>query len=282
MSGNAGRCGNRECRRPAETAGLCKMHYDKARRPRIAHADLPPIEPIDPTEEWRPIPGFESCYRVSSFGRVESIRRTGARGGLIAVAVANTGYPTVSLFQDCKHVMRPVHVLIAAAFLGPRPPGMQVRHLDGDKLHCSVSNLAYGTPSENMRDRLRHGTHHQANKTHCPQGHPYDEANTLRSPGRRECRACHKESSRRRRAARAETRVAMPAGYLTLADIAQLLGIKKRTVIEYRARSKAGDLYANDPLPAEDRTFNRSPLWLAGRAGEIEAWNARRPYHWRA
>lgn len=28
------------------------------------------------------------------------------------------------------------------------------------------------------------------NKTHCPQGHPYDDANTTRRNGRRYCHAC--------------------------------------------------------------------------------------------
>lgn len=237
---------------------------------------------INATEEWRSIPGFEGYYRVSSHGRVASIRRRGTPGGLIAVSIANTGYPTVSLFRDGKHAMRQVHALIAAAFLGPRPSEMEVRHLDGNKLHCVISNLAYGTHSENVRDLLRHGTHYQANKTHCPRGHPYDEANTYRSPGKRDCRACRRESSRKKRASRAELREVMPDGFLTLADVAQLLGVTKRTVIEYRARSKAGELYAYDPLPAEDRSFNRSPLWQVERAGEIKAWNARRPYYGRA
>ncbi len=39
-------------------------------------------------------------------------------------------------------------------------------------------------------------------KTHCPQGHPYDEANTYVLPGRgyRACRACHAERQRERAA----------------------------------------------------------------------------------
>lgn len=46
-----------------------------------------------------------------------------------------------------------------------------------------------------------------ARKTHCPQGHPYDEKNTYRWSGNntRDCRACHRvetrESQKRRRAA---------------------------------------------------------------------------------
>lgn len=38
-----------------------------------------------------------------------------------------------------------------------------------------------------------------AERTHCPQGHPYDEANTRIYKGRRHCRACTKEAGRRYR-----------------------------------------------------------------------------------
>jgi hypothetical protein len=37
-----------------------------------------------------------------------------------------------------------------------------------------------------------------ARKTHCPQGHPYDEANTVVRPtGRRDCRICKNERNRK-------------------------------------------------------------------------------------
>jgi hypothetical protein len=43
-----------------------------------------------------------------------------------------------------------------------------------------------------------------AHRTHCPQGHPYDGENTIRSGGRRVCRICSRtrsrEAARRRRA----------------------------------------------------------------------------------
>jgi hypothetical protein len=39
----------------------------------------------------------------------------------------------------------------------------------------------------------------QALRTHCPQGHPYDEANTfVKRDGSRSCRTCHRESQRQR------------------------------------------------------------------------------------
>lgn len=49
----------------------------------------------------------------------------------------------------------------------------------------------------------RHEGPANASKTHCPQGHPYDEANTYVRDGRRNCRACSKARSAARRARKA-------------------------------------------------------------------------------
>lgn len=65
--------------------------------------------------------------------------------------------------------------------------------------------------------------------------------------------------------------------YLTLADIAELLGVKPNTVSFFRTHSKAGGRYANDPFPTPDDTIARTPVWLKERVDEIKAWNARRP-----
>jgi hypothetical protein len=54
-------------------------------------------------------------------------------------------------------VDRNVHTLVALAFIGPRPPGKQVRHLDGDCTNNYWKNLKYGTPQKNMDDRTKHG-----------------------------------------------------------------------------------------------------------------------------
>lgn len=50
-----------------------------------------------------------------------------------------------------------VHRLVAEAFHGTRPPGMQVRHLDGDNSNNTPENLSFGTQEENYEDRNRHG-----------------------------------------------------------------------------------------------------------------------------
>ncbi|BCK58409.1 hypothetical protein NWFMUON74_61810 [Nocardia wallacei] len=82
--------------------------------------------------------------------------------------------------------------MVADAFHGVRPPGKVVRHLNGNSHDDRPENLAYGTDAENSADSLKHGTHYNARKTHCPHGHPY---NTTNGPNRR-CRECHRMNER--------------------------------------------------------------------------------------
>ncbi|WP_158710499.1 NUMOD4 motif-containing HNH endonuclease [Streptomyces flavochromogenes] len=151
-----------------------------------------PVIPI-----WLAVPGYENSYEVSSQGQVRSRPRPTTRGGILKAKVGRVGYPRVSLCANGVQRTWLVHQVVAVAFLGPRPAGQEVRHLDGDPLNNAVSNLAYGTRSENAQDKQRHGTDHNARKTHCPQGHPYDEENTSRYSGRRACRACVRAYHRR-------------------------------------------------------------------------------------
>ncbi|MEV0646080.1 NUMOD4 motif-containing HNH endonuclease [Phytomonospora sp. NPDC050363] len=158
-----------------------------------------PFVPL-PGERWLPLPGYEETYKVSTHGRVWSRPRRHTQGGVLTVRTGMRGYTLVSLVQEGRQKTREVHRLVAAAFLGPRPEGMEVRHLDGDKQNPHVSNLAYGTPSENARDKRRHGTDYNVAKTHCRNGHPYDEANTYRvasKPNTRICRTCRRVWSKR-------------------------------------------------------------------------------------
>ncbi len=143
-------------------------------------------------EQWRPVPGRDG-YEVSDRGRVRSLLRNPA-GTVLRVRPDKAGYPHVAIKQAHDYWM-PVAVyrLVATAFFGPRPDGMEVRHLDGDRMNSARDNLAYGTHSENELDKVRHGTHPEARKTRCPQQHEYTEANTYVDRwGRRHCRACRR------------------------------------------------------------------------------------------
>lgn len=147
-------------------------------------------------EEWRPIPEFPG-YEVSSHGRVVSRRR---REPAVLTPTLNRegGYRVVRLRLDGRQVPVLLHSLVASVFIGPRPEGMEVLHGDGDKYNNCVSNLRYGTRSENMRDLVTHGNHPMARRTHCAKGHPYSSVNTYTKDRKRHCRTCWAMRDRRK------------------------------------------------------------------------------------
>lgn len=149
----------------------------------------------DVTEQWLPVPGFEGRYDVSDLGRVRSWVRwlrepDAALPRILSPGLSSAGYPQVVLSKP--RVTRTVRDLVACAFHGSRPDGMEVRHLNGDSTDARACNLAYGTSSENNHDIVRHGRNPQAAKTHCDRGHEFTPENTYREPGRaaRKCRKC--------------------------------------------------------------------------------------------
>lgn len=157
------------------------------------------------TETWRAIQGWPG-YEVSDQGRVRSNR--GAHGWrILKCGPGLTGYPQTYLWIRPARRTAKVHVLVMEAFVGPRPEGMDIRHLNGDRTDARLSNLAYGTRSENRQDCLNHGTDFNATKTHCPSGHEYTPENTyVRPQGWRICRTCRDEAGRNRYLARKATR----------------------------------------------------------------------------
>lgn len=172
-----------------------------------AHRDAAPTE----TEEWRPVPGFPG-YEVSNLGRVLS--RKYKRPRVMASAPNSSGYRHVTLFREGRGKTFKVHGLVAAVFIGPRPDGHEVRHLDGDRLNNRLENLAYGTHSENMFDRVAHGRHPFVGRTHCSRGHEFEpETTRLRGPGQgRCCVLCRREIQKAFKARRRAGRLATAAG----------------------------------------------------------------------
>jgi hypothetical protein len=145
-------------------------------------------------EEWRPIAGFPD-YFVNRHGEVLSLKRGGPR--ILRGSVDDHGYRAVGLRRDGRLSIQRVHRLMVTAFYGPRDSETQTRHLDGNRLNNDLRNLTWGTRSDNMRDKLRHGTDHNASKSHCPTGHEYTAANTyVARQNQRHCRRCHRDSQR--------------------------------------------------------------------------------------
>lgn len=154
---------------------------------------------------WKPVPGYEGLYEVSSSGEVRSLPRTDSRGrrvsgGFLSIRTHPSGHKQVKLSRDGSSVTAKLHQVVLTAFAGPRPEGCEVLHNDGNPANNAAANLRWGTRSENLRDSVRHGTHFWASKTACPQNHAYDNENThVTSDGRRMCRTCLREKNHIRR-----------------------------------------------------------------------------------
>lgn len=145
---------------------------------------------------WADIPHFPG-YQVSSDGEVRSYRQSGTEPKLLKLHPnPRRGCLQVYLMRDGKKHARKVHALVALAFIGPRPEGMEVCHYDGNPLNNHLFNLDYDTHSANLHDQVRHGTHPEASRTHCDNGHEYTPDNIYwrkRGRGRvtRLCKTCH-------------------------------------------------------------------------------------------
>lgn len=142
----------------------------------------------------------EFDYEVSDSGIVRSLPRVVMRSnGKPHTVIQKELRPrwsgrhlSVGLRRDKIEHRRYIHHLVLETFVCPRPEGMYGLHLDDDPTNNDLSNLRWGTASENMHDRVRNGTHHQASKTHCVRGHLLADPNLCPWWKIRTCWACNK------------------------------------------------------------------------------------------
>lgn len=97
------------------------------------------------SETWRPVGGAPR-YDVSDLGRVRSRCRPG-RPLILRQPVTSKGYRKVTLYVPGAARVRVwqvyVHQLVAAAFIGPCPPGHEVDHVDWNRHRNVPGNLRY-------------------------------------------------------------------------------------------------------------------------------------------
>jgi hypothetical protein len=137
-------------------------------------------------QEWRPAPGYEGLYEISSKGLVWSLRRR----IVLKAHPNNKGYLHVGLHKDGVQKTVYIHQLVARAFHGECPVGQEILHGDGNPANDAASNICYGTHRQNMLDAVRHGTHSMTRRKKCPLGHPLDGK---RGDGKRYCKTCNRE-----------------------------------------------------------------------------------------
>jgi len=123
-------------------------------------------------ENWKSIPGYWA-YMASTLGRIKRVltlkktKRYYKNGMwlqekiLKPVPSRNKKYLSVALqkeFNDYNVSKVPVHKLVALAFYGTRPIGLECCHNDGNPQNNRPDNIRYDTHKSNCFDRKTHGT----------------------------------------------------------------------------------------------------------------------------
>ena len=100
-------------------------------------------------EEWKTI--FED-YEISNLGNCRK------KGKIIKGCVMNRGYKYFQVQREGKRLNKLFHHLVAEAFIGARPDGLVIDHIDRNKLNNNVNNLRYITQELNMINQDRYRT----------------------------------------------------------------------------------------------------------------------------
>lgn len=112
---------------------------------------------------YRDVIGYEDNYEVSSTGNVRSKLYTKK---VLLPDIGPKGHYRVTLFKNGKRKRYMVHRIVAEAFIGQIPLGMEVCHNDSNPSNNNVKNLRIDTRSGNFSDKLANNTHSRGSNHH--------------------------------------------------------------------------------------------------------------------
>ena len=131
---------------------VLRTHQKRAVSPRRAETPNYTASELA-SESWRKVPGIDTHYEVSNLGRLRSCcPRRGFPVGQWNLISTNVGYPYVR-FHTKSGGLRTVHYVhdwVARAFIGDRPTGLCVNHIDGNKANNRAANLEYLSQQQNL------------------------------------------------------------------------------------------------------------------------------------
>jgi len=104
-------------------------------------------------EVWKLVPGYDGKYEVSNQGQIRSYHYR-PEGCILRPGRVPSGHLSVQLGR--RNTQR-VHKLVLLAFVGAAPDKHECLHMNGNPADNRLSNLRWGTRSENMKDAYAHG-----------------------------------------------------------------------------------------------------------------------------
>ena len=129
----------------------------------------------------------EEAHNVLFIERLKNKSTTNEKGCfLIHTSLDKDGYHIASYRGKAVKGYRKAFIIKN----GPIPKGLVLNHLCRNRKCWNPNHLEIVTTKENIQK----GISHNANKTHCPQGHEYTPENTYIEPkgGNRHCKICQK------------------------------------------------------------------------------------------
>lgn len=103
-------------------------------------------------EEWKAIDGYNGKYEISNLGRVKSKAR--GKDYIMQQHLDKDGYLRVSLRDETRKRNRPIHRLLAIAFI-PNPNNLpQIDHINTIRTDNRLCNLRWATPCMNSTNEL--------------------------------------------------------------------------------------------------------------------------------
>jgi len=95
-------------------------------------------------------------YEINKDGSIYSLKN--GKRKLLKARKSSSNYLCVALYESGEPKQFTVHSLVAGKFIGLRPDGRVIDHIDGDVSNNNVSNLRYISPSDNVKKSKSYGS----------------------------------------------------------------------------------------------------------------------------
>jgi hypothetical protein len=98
-------------------------------------------------EEYRL--SFDNYY-ISDLGNIKNGEK------VLRCSILPNGYKYIQIKRNGKRINKYIHHLVCKAFIGDRPNGEVIDHIDRNKLNNNKDNLRYCSYSDNCRNTDRY------------------------------------------------------------------------------------------------------------------------------